>query len=1804
MIRKRFRANAPNQRERSKGIGVFLGLFVVGIGLVALLVQPQKVSAFVPLPAPTYPVPLPTVDVPQKKENIIQRIITKYKEKLKIASDIAYKNALKVYLGKLAEDTAVWVSSAGTGQKPLFLTEPDYFKKLNDAAAGDFLDTLSKGVFGVNLCAPDLAKQLQLEVTVRGILKPANACEDMCTREYNAKIDQSEGFVEGDIGKVPRTVTQVVPDWVMDTPQGNYWTIASAEAIVIFLRDEKQSGGTADFDYFCKQSFPAPPPGNTWLHDACIAEYEQNIAEAKANATADLRLCTQQCAKKKRVASCSFSDISKNVSNPELLTGNVAEYFKPGNNDLGQLLAIYGQTQDFQALAVQGEKDVLNYSGVAPIRSKVSGKIEAPGLLTGEKAKQTIAESTAAEKIQTGSPWADAISIFSNTLVAKLTERFFKGKCGLNPDACKGPSGAGSRLGSLLFGGNLTGIRAAKLRFASLARADYLTGDPSRNAISVTEKLVADGIIDERFKQAIDEELTVRQAMDKGLLDPKKTFGFTQNGIEPADGYPFRSMLFLRKYRVVPVGWELAAKYLTLIQFIPPVTLGELVKNYDVLCQAQCDDGDASNDEYNPYYHLIDPNWVLKAPQTFCRKMGAGEEVLTREFLCDADNRESQTGLPAGITPGYVAEAPNCNPGTQRTPNPYHDEGRWTIQRATEVCADEQSCVSENPDGSCRAYGYCIEERPAWKFPGDACDAQFATCTKYRDQDGAEVSYNTNTLDTRGCSADVAGCTKYCTSFSGEVPGFPNDSNKWTCEDPVYFQTLPPAGPGLPVDYLRLDRDVEVCEGGAEGCHEFLRTTVGSNLLPNASFELIRPGDIVGDGFPDEFFNRNEDGDPADPDEVLGWINHGNVQAEAVTTDNAGVGSANTIAAKIRQSAIPSNDYLYDFFNTGYDISERTFTLSYYGRSDGVTPCQGEFGMEVKRAGPGYHAAQNVAEYTTAWQRYTVTLTLDQPPYDPQNIIESYIRSSDICDIVVDNAKTEDGPVMSAYTDYGQVNQLYLNKNREQCTADEVGCERYTPVDGSPPIAGVVRQSDRCPPDQVGCRTWREMPITHIPLRGGAMTYVNFIANTGQQCSAASVGCEEYTNLDEVAQGGEGRHYYSQIRLCVEPTHPDVRTYYTWQGSQESGYQLRTHRLLASNRPGYDGPCTNIEVPGVGIQARCTDNVNASATCLPSQVGIDPDCTEYFDLNLQPYYLLRSRTVSASDDCHPFRNTIDGNLPIYPIIPSEAIACPAQDAGCREYKGNTGNSTRTVFADDFEDGDVAGWTGGVSSMESLNVGGRSMSVAGPDVYYDLDPDPDAPLVSEGRSYTASFWAKQSIGANVQLGVRLWNSGTSYPFPPLPATIPLTTEWQFYTVGPALFAGAPAGDVRFLIRAIGGPSLDFFLDNVLLRESSDSAYIVKDTFTTCAAADVNCQAYTDRRGQAHALKSFTRLCRDAAIGCEALIDTRNSTTPNLQDVKGVQTPEDATVTAVNNPGVYCRAEDKGCTKVGKPIVRYQDDGTILVPIPHDTLWVKNDPDRHQGILCEEPELDCREYTNEDTGSLTFFHDPLGRLCEFRSGNASVKRCNVTFAQACTADADCPPGPPPEFCQSVGGRCSITVSQPCRDNADCPAAESCLEVSGPENWFLSGTANTLCPSFLSKGSLTGLVDGCEVRTIAGVERFCYKSSNAATDECKPCVVRTCPDNQSSCTEYRDPTDPDPCRSNCTLTIVEATGEPEELGPDCTIVVPPVRGVPGCRAYYFLKQTLASGAADCASQIDPEAGCRPFQDTSNPELNFRGR
>jgi hypothetical protein len=388
-----------------------------------------------------------------------------------------------------------------------------------------------------------------------------------------------------------------------------------------------------------------------------------------------------------------------------------------------------------------------------------------------------------------------------------------------------------------------------------------------------------------------------------------------------------------------------------------------------------------------------------------------------------------------------------------------------------------------------------------------------------------------------------------------------------------------------------------------------------------------------------------------------------------------------------------------------------------------------------------------------------------------------------------DSVQLEQGPRTNFHENYnGQTGVVYakvaptsLNCRGEDddppecaayalaCRESEVGCNVYTPADGSTPVTGIVNANDRCPAACVGYDTYRRQPTAFDPTS----EFVHFIPRTATQCSESQVGCSEFTNIQT-----EALAYYQELKFCVSPGTDNTDVFYTWEGSDTVGYQLKTWRFKTTEAPVGEGtvccaggqcsaamcdvggasPADACATPGNCVQnyAPCTalagsnsdqcasvSSANAGGStlglCSASDIAAgDSDCREFYDAEGNRHFRRLSSVIHVSETCQQFRLAGIGREQcedmtggtwndrfqacVYRFDTAASRSCQAQFAGCRAYRGNQAGNTRFVADDDFElEGDgLTGWVTGTRlinqrprdaialSSEAITVGGHSL----------------------------------------------------------------------------------------------------------------------------------------------------------------------------------------------------------------------------------------------------------------------------------------------------------------------------------------------------------------------------------------------------------------------------------------------------------------------------------------------------------------
>ncbi len=1262
---------------------------------------------------------------------------------------------------------------------------------------------------------------------------------------------------------------------------------------------------------------------------------------------------------------CTFTKMTENwdaaLKDKNFLT-KFQDMFNPWSNDLGIALTMQtGMENEINKKVNLALEEAKKNQGIKDVVDPISKFIKTPGLAVTQQMGSVFYDSTKKELTYTGDITADAIDIFVNTLIGKLMDKWLKkglvttfpGTYGNLADInaqnqAEGAAGAADRMKSLI-------------EPSFKVRGDYdilaeLASCPDPNKAGPTNC-----VIDERFREAIEKRLTVGQAIEQGYLNGNGIFGFNADGLEPKfnEGYPYRSMLILRKFRIIPVGWEVAAEKIKDLKNSDSGT-----KNLRDLVACFKDD----IDDYSGYYSLwcdglVDPNWVLKAPQNFCKREGAGPEIIS----------ETVTGKGS--------------------------ESSLSVLRNDTYCADEQSCIKEKVDGSCQLYGYCTEERRKWDFNSRSCEPRNNTCQTFSGPNGQTVSYLENTLDSSNCNIGNAGCLDYCQDYDLAA-------DKFTCTND--------SG-----DKIHLNNQAEDCDKESEGCHELIRLTPGNgaNLLVNSGME-----------------NNLTAGD---------WLNFGS----RIGTDfYQGSYSMKMNGLASRTIAIGAGDY---------SLAGESYVLSLYAKDCAVGD---KFSIEDK---------QSNFNDSGEWLRYSLAYAY---PSDEDAVEISFAINSSSC--LIDNIKLERGEQPTAYSDYAaasspsliyeKIAPSYLNcaganppsecdNFASYCSAEEAGCELYTGVADGAKIPAKVAAQDYCPAECVGYNTYVQGETTFDTSRDAY-----FIPKTAKVCSAEAVSCDQFTNLDEVAKGGEGIEYYTYLRQCLKKAdnEGDCAEFYNWEGSDESGYQLKVESL---NKSG-SGIDTEPVLTTPYDAAKCDETIYNLPASDPRH---NDDCRQFYNRDGGLFYRLYSHTIACSDDCHPYRRTAlnidenilsaascvgadrhwddaseqcivcksggvwsdDNNTCLYQAVPSQGVTCTAAQNGCREYIGNTGNNVRNIFIDDFSGGITGVWSGVDGSIvtpssEALmldsNNTGNSIKITG--LFKAKRPVGSA--VTEGKSYVLSFIAKAAAPTDLSLSFTN-DSVAKAGF----ATVHLTSDWQILRTNLSDLNHAVAAEEFLLLEA----SQDYYIDNITLTEIIDRYYLIKNSWLTPASCDqdqagnpyplymLGCAEYTDRADKTHYLKQFSKLCSELAVGCELMIDTYNSTNPFEEIFNGsdpasiVTVPADSYAYVVYDENKLCEVEEKGCEYLGKP---YSYETTRL----YSDIYLRNDPNKYNQILCAANAVGCQIYAYD--GGESYFKDPGDQICEWRRAvnqgdyagwfKKKIKRCGGDGGAVCLTGADCSAG----------------------------------------------------------------------------------------------------------------------------------------------------------------------------------------------------
>ncbi|MBI4407332.1 MAG: VWA domain-containing protein [Candidatus Kerfeldbacteria bacterium] len=592
------------------------------------------------------------------------------------------------------------------------------------------------------------------------------------------------------------------------------------------------------------------------------------------------------------------------------------------------------------------------------------------------------------------------------------------------------------------------------------------------------------------------------------------------------------------------------------------------------------------------------------------------------------------------------------------------------------------------------------------------------------------------------------------------------------------------------------------------------------------------------------------------------------------------------------------------------------------------------------------------------------------------------------------------------------------------------------------------------------------------------------------------------------------------------------------------------------------------DIDGDGNLNGTTDDTtaNTDTTTDDEEYGTDADCRQYATADGEVFYRYESAVIPASDDCTPLRNSLDTR--VYFALPDSSDSCSVEQVSCREYKGTNSGSEETIIDEDFDDNSTEDWSGATStSNESILQTGYSLqlqdtattSTTETAITYDLfiteDTDDDGVddttygLLEGGNSYVLTFWA-EVIDSTTTTGATLTaafdfdttTAGSDYYFTTAGSSTTSTAitlnpngedGWQYYAVGPIVLpegTTVDAGDETFVLQLTGATTAtEAYIDTVILTESN-SQYLIQDSSDSCNNFE-GCRLYQDRDSNAHYLKSFIRLCGDDVVGCEAMLATQNSANPfteaysidNEYDQDDVIVQYDQPVTLVYNEDNECSSTVMGCTELGLADV---DDRTGAIA-DYSSVYLLDQPDTYTTILCEQPQLSCREYTSTYDGTV-YFKDPGEKLCELKEYSISGNTFNGWFKLESEATTpDCPLQY--NLSDYVDGYASQPLGGVCNSNSvhhDTDGVTILAEKVGDlcnadSDCYADGwTDDDPTPRCISNlDDDVDLYDGGTHQYVT----YPDDGTTLSTEVTDFGWSGVCPDNQSGCSEYIDPYSP---------------------------------------------------------------------------------
>lgn len=1271
----------------------------------------------------------------------------------------------------------------------------------------------------------------------------------------------------------------------------------------------------------------------------------------------------------------------------------VSNSFSPTGNDLTVALTLFDRTAGAKNEAEKKIEEQLKINkGWLEVRNAGDKAETTPAEPERQQDKLDALEKEAWGKF-TGDALTDAANIFLNqsliTAIKTVQQKLAKSVAGnINESSSANFTQVNSTYTSSSGVNQVSETLKKILKPRFNVRADYDVLAELVVCADQNNPAPTNCVIDDRFSQAIQNRNSIIEAINNGYINSSWIF---DRGADYTTAFNERSLMILRKFRIIPVGWEEAlaraeektketGRYYTLMDMISCYSPDD---EYETFSSGFTQSNFAN---HSWCQGLIDPTWILKSNTNYCKRQGFGGYIKEKQLV---DLGEDYDG--------------DINP--------------VIISRSDSYCADEQSCIKEKADGSCEYYGYCTEEKRTWNFGEDSCDPVYNTCESFTsNSSGKKLALLKNTINY--CSADDAGCAQYSSNGT-----YNTSTGKilWNNSPALYF-----------------NNKIETCSSSDEGCQGFVRTAsgVGHNFLVNGNFENgLTQGAWEGSGDESTIaYNGTKSISVSNPKKIEQKIkvapDNYSIAGESYTLSFYALCTAtSTVSLSSKsQDIFPSENFAYQVINytfpSNYSSNEVYFDIT---TPAGATCNIDAIKLERGLSGTFYSENNtNGTVYEKIIPEYLKSLCYVNP-YSSTPDYRLKLDAPEECKKYARQCNSNE-IACRLFTSIYNIKIAAKAQEKDYCPEQCVGYDIYAQnktLFEDKTVAKIIPSSaTACSASYSGCTEFTN--LDQLNAGGESKEYYTSL----KHCIKPSQGnCQSFYSWGGTGSGYQLESYYLERDAGNLPK--------LTEGSL-SQVPSPDNNLILEHR-----------ISGVTV---CSKDIFELAVSAP---GYNPDCREFYTQDGDIIYLLYSRSITCSESCKTYRMTeknIDTSISsasactssnnstawdstnnvcyrclgggrwdtsqnacLYQAIPGEGKTCPAVANNCREYNGSAGNNVRNIKSYNFNDGlNSFSGTNIFSRTESLNQGGKSLALEQTARAEVTISD----IVKRDKSYVIKLLLKNTEARTMRLYFENEDSEKAY-FGLLGSNensfqAPVSSEWQLYQFNLENLNHNVSNSEKLVIEVEG--SANTFISSLVISEIVERYYLIKNSWSTPEICyydtadnyrgvnyNLGCQKYIDHTNVNHNLRQFSSMCSDSSLGCEMMVKS------GTNDF----------VIATYDSSKLCSSANVGCTRFGKVVL---SNNIISGQNIYQDVYLKNNPSRSDEITCSAENVGCDSWSSASVSGTSYFKDPGDNLCQWRKGRDAndsrfswykkdVKKCKSATSftnNICLSEGDCASG----------------------------------------------------------------------------------------------------------------------------------------------------------------------------------------------------